>query len=244
VTLYVTDWTGSNGAAWPSPWVKLSGAESTVDIQSNRGRLLKTPDVWAAAITERSSPELRDFEVTGEFAYEQLTIADHWWALTVRRSSDGSTRYAFEVGIAADGTGIVYVKEWVNNVDNGIVTGSDLALSGFTANVFKSFRLRMVDTTYWYRLWNTGSTEPSTWDKTGTVSTITAAGKFGLHFIDPAASATSCLTDNFVIDDLLPDYNLTMRPNAALSGVSGWSGAFTDIDEASGSPDSSYLEPV
>lgn len=57
---------------------------------------------------------------------------------------------------------------------------------------------------------------------------------------DPTGNAIGMAV---VVQPSAVSYNYTMRPNAALT-LSGFSGAYTDIDEASGSPDAAYLEPV
>lgn len=226
------DFTGANGAAWPSPWTKTSAGTTTVDIQSNRGRLLKGTTAWDMA--QATYGAAQHFEIAGE-VYPTSIAAQHWIIMRLRETG-GNTYYSFEMDPSLT-TGNVYLKRWAAGVDQGQIAGSASNVA-FSTSAGRSFRLRVAGPTLKYRTWVTGNTEPTTWDVEVTDSNITASGQLRIEITDGTTVARSVSFDNMTFEEIDP-YDLTMIPTG-VSNLSGFSGAYTAIT----ADDGTYLEPV
>jgi hypothetical protein len=230
------DFTGANGAAWPSPWTKTSAGTTTADIQSNRGRLVKGTTAWDMAQVTYGAAQ--HFELAGE-VYPTNVATQHWIIVRIRETG-GNTYYSFEMDPSLT-TANVYVKRWAAGVDQGVISGSASNVT-FSTSAGRSFRIRVAASLIKYRTWVTGTTEPSTWDVEIEDANITGSGQLRMEITEGTTTARSASFDNFSFESI-DALNLTMRPNAALT-LSGFSGAYTDIDEDAASPDAAYLEPV
>lgn len=88
---------------------------------------------------------------------------------------------------------------------------STIASAAFTWSTGTTYtvRFRVVGTNLQLKAWVQGSSEPANWTVTGTDSSLSSAGNFGLGY-DPAG-ATALKFDTFTVDDTLLPKDITTR---------------------------------
>lgn len=140
--------TGTDGSAWPSPWVTTA---SIADINGNTGRLVTDASSYAQAYARRGGPD------NGE-----LTVKWRWTA-------GDSERCLVLVARGGNNFGDNPKLEYRHNPDSIWLRRSGTLLYEQTGRTFA------VGTWYWSRFqwdgtsirgrtWTDGTTEPSTWD--------------------------------------------------------------------------------
>ena len=127
------------------------------------------------------------------------------------RAADNANGY-FLVPWAGDG-GLLFGK-LVGGSINTIATGAFTLVQ----NTAYSLRVVMAGTHFQARIWQAGTTEPSTWLIDTTDSTYSAAGQFGLiangFGADTVAVATMTVTDNQSLQSLATDARATFLVRA------------------------------
>jgi len=241
MTVITTEtWTGTTGAAWPSQWATgTTGTGSSATIQTNVGRLTNgTAAAYAGAgrISRRlTTGNIADGCVLFRFRWPTSGLNNNYVGFWFRSNGsnanllDGQRGLIFQA--AADFGG------WK-------LTAADAygALSGFTeVSVTKSWA---VNQWYWVRfgvvgsdikarVWNDGTSEPSTWDATSTQGNLlTGTGAWGFSIGQGANPSAVTEFDDFSADTAFPatatNYNVTtsqtVTANSVVTGVVGKSG--------------------
>lgn len=172
------EFTGANGAAWPSSFVNRAG---TTSIQGNMGRQV-TP-----ATTVYSSARAD--------ATAQLTLGDTKLVATFRINSTASHYLHF--GINGDGTGTAarpnngYVMQLdiasgtaaLNIFENVAGAGTYLAWAGqfpISVGTLYTVIFERVGQVLRTKAWPTGTTEPGTWGGTHTIAGTPRTGRVSL----------------------------------------------------------------
>src|SRR6266568_1586524 len=104
-----------------------------------------------------------------------------------------------------------------NNIVIGKVvsgTNTDLFTAAFTVTTgsFYWIRFKVIGTNVMARCWLDGNSEPTTWNVSGTDSSITGAGGFGLT-INSSSTTTTWDFDSFTVTDGNVYYDTTWRSN-------------------------------
>jgi hypothetical protein len=197
--LYAEDFTGTDGAAWPSPWVTGTGNAGT--IQSNRGELTGRSTAWDPSHL-RIPPA-------------DLTIDDCEWTGDWEPGVPGSgTR---EAGIITRGSGSEANNGWQHTAAYGIYLANTpttltlkierntnpgstlLATTTMTSVARYSFRLRTVGSAIKLRVWEYGTSEPGTWTLETTDASYASGGIAVLYALSYTGGVRNVLWDNFEI---------------------------------------------
>lgn len=192
-TLASEVFTGSNGSAWNAQWVTGATASgATVDIQSNRGRILPGSAAYAYTARRLDITAVKDGHFHGSFIPQASDSYAYMW---VRADSTlGVSGYA----IFTTMTGDIYLVKRVASVQTVLATYSK-TLSAATQY---GWRIWIVGSDIYARTWTWGLDEQKTWDLTATDSAITSAGYFGLGARNgAAASAQRVDFDDVELDD-------------------------------------------
>lgn len=173
-TLASETWTGANGAAWPAQWVAgYTGTSSTIDIQSNRGRIVVA---------------------TEDFTSRRLdigTVADIDATVLIRPGTGGEAGVFFR----ADSTGQVSGLQAGLDADTGqmilwSLTGGTYtqvdSAGSVTAGVDYYLRVRAQGAYVSCRFWAAAGSEPGTWGIEHVETTYTSAGYVGLYGFEAA----------------------------------------------------------
>ncbi len=196
-----TDFTGTNGAAWPAPWTTVGGT-----IQTNRGRLLQS-GAWAGASAHTTGISLADVRFEGIIEFV-APLTDDFPAIVARHNGVWSGAVA-NAGIiiypgVSDGTIAIQTFVGGANVEN-VATGSFT----WAAATRYRFTLELIEeaggTRCRAKVWAIDSfaIEPSDWTLEGLAvhASRPASGGVGLSFA--AASGTSAVFyDDLMVQDL------------------------------------------
>ena len=186
------DWTGTTGAAWPSPWVSTA-AGGSITIQSNRGRITTLADDY---VTARAS---RPGVANGELLLDVTlaTTAEHYVDIEVRGSSTTAFGNGYSLSMDPAGGGVA-LTEWAAGADTPLAT----AAFTFAATTYR-VRLRFDGSSLQAKVWAASGTEPSAWTLEATDATVTAAGNVHLAVTSGAATVARSVTfDNYALTDL------------------------------------------
>jgi streptogramin lyase len=164
--------TASDGPTWASD----ANSSSVFSINANTGKLANGSSSYSAVL----GPTAADAEVlfTGSMSSFSNTNMG-----AVLRWTDGNNWYKAYI----DGTNLVLQKK-VNGTTTILATVSFSA----TAGTSYTLRFRVVGTTLYAKVWNTGNTEPGSWMLTQTDSTF-QSGYCGLRIL-VQGSATATIT--------------------------------------------------
>lgn len=198
-TLNSTDFTGSNGAAWPSPWItSFSGGTGIIDIQSGAGRLQTPAAVYSMA---RASLPYTATNVEATCRFRFSSVSEQYFAMGIRGdnawgSNALNTGYSITFS-AADS--LAYFSER----NSGTVTNYSTLSFSISANTWYRAKIQATGTTIRYRAWLDGTTEPSTWTTEVTDSTIATGTHCMLSQLSGNSStARRCDVDDFVLTNL------------------------------------------
>lgn len=166
-------WTGSNGAAWSGTnWTAAVGSGtsgSTIDIQSNRGRMLNGAggNVW-----RRNGVSLADVEITGLIQVQGTAEAQVGW----RTDSSLSNGYLIIFSVS----GGVRIQQVVSGSISTRYNAATVGGPSISASTDYRFRLRHQGAYLSVRVWAASGSEPGTWNLNTTDTLYTAAGYVGL----------------------------------------------------------------
>lgn len=172
-TLASEAWTGANGSAWAGQWSATSGsgaAGATVDVQSNRGRVVSGAggDVW-----KRLTLTATDVDITGLVQVTGTAEAQVLW----RGTNTLGDAYALVLSVA-DGVRVQQI------VGGSISTRYDAAAVGGPSIVAATdyrVRIRHQGTRLSIRAWAASGSEPGAWQLDVVDSLITTAGTVALR---------------------------------------------------------------
>lgn len=133
-----------------------------------------------------------------------------------KTSATTSTRMGVALRFTASNT--FYHARLSANANNLVIgkvvtgTNTDLFTTAFTVSIatFYWIRFRVVGTNLYARVWADGGSEPGTWTLTGTDSSITGAGGFGLT-INASSTAVTWDFDSFTVTDATTTVVFPMR---------------------------------
>ncbi len=178
-TALTDSFTDTNGAAWStSLWTDMStadtGATASTDIQSNAGRLHVA--VGGAATTAKAranSLSITDAESVFKFQVGHGSVIRFWLrtgSTATGRSADAG--YCLNVDEASQAANL--------RRSNGSGSGATTQIGTGTTKTYSTnwwwARLQATGTTIRYRIWQDGTSEPSSWDESVTDSTYASAG--------------------------------------------------------------------
>lgn len=193
VTLATETFTAANGSAWPGQWTTTLGAGyagGTIDIQSNRGRLL--PAAGGGAGRRLGVGTWRDVEITGLLQVQGTAEAQVWW----RQDAGWTTGYALAFSVAGGvrvqqlsggistrytltgptyGTGVYGMDAYG---DPAVVAGTDYR-----------YRIRHMGEYLSIRVWDAAISEPGVWQLNVVDSLFMAAGYVALYQWYPLQTA-------------------------------------------------------
>lgn len=207
MSVFTENFTGTDGAAWPSGWTNdvPNGSGPTTTIQTNRGRIGTTVgarDVYAT----RSAESLTESDVTVLMAATTAGASSINLVGLVSRFSAAATCYRARVR---------YVDASLQLTRNGTSVATASIPGG---SIAAAWRMRMRTTTsganalIQVRYWVDGAAEPSTWNIEYTDTAPLAAGRTGVY-ADMGTTSVTFDLDDYVRDDLVaaPTHSRTIR---------------------------------
>jgi hypothetical protein len=238
MTLVTTDFTGSNGAAWPSPWsTSLFGgsAGGAVDIQSNRGRMRAHDGGYRIARASASGITVTD--ATFEVTFNLVGVTEQYGYIWFRTSGDWASGSEW----VKNGYGL-YVGAYPSG-DLGLVrasSGAETSIAGgsftWTAGVDYKAKINFVGATLRAKVWLASGSEPSGWTLQASDGTYTSGG-VDLSLLSGATANTR----QWTLDDITVT---AANPAAATqSAYTAYITATTDVDPG-GSSGSEYTDWV
>lgn len=210
--IFTSDFTGSNGAGWGSNWESYVAGSGVVDIQSNKGRNY-TPNTANAYAVSFSNYSTHGTQSTSEML------------VTVTKDSE-SRPYTLHVGLQGTGLGAgssgnftLASGAWVEipgNASTGMVlyskksggsqvdrSNSAVSNYSFANNTSHKIRMRIQNSTLYFKIWAAGDNEPSSWTREVALSTDTpGAGQSWLGIHNPASGSGIGAINNVYYDDV------------------------------------------
>lgn len=200
--------TGSNGAAWSSTWTLGRNPNTgavTPSIQSNRGRLT-TGSAGSYNGNDRISRRVNitaPVDAVALFSF-QWTTGDEaypsFWIRSTNTALDTQGGYAIEINKGSNTWKIIKSSSYA---------GTDLSSNQsktWTTNVKYWCRFGVVGDLIRARIWDDGSSEPTTWTVSTTDSTHTTAGSgCGISVGGGAAASRTFDIDDFSLDTTWPE---------------------------------------
>lgn len=191
ITLDADTFTRANSGSWGtasggSTWASTLGSP-TLSISSNEGH--------ATGITAQAAMQLGS-----------ITSVNAEGLVRVRTNNTASSRMGITLRQTATNT--FYHGRLSSNANNLTIgkvvagTNTDLFTTAFTCNIntYYWIRFRAIGTHLAVKAWADGSGEPGTWTLSGTDSSITTAGGFGLT-INTGTSSVTWDFDSFTVTD-------------------------------------------
>lgn len=195
--------TGTDGAAWNSSNWALGANPTTgtgygATISTNRGKLT-TSNSGSYLGTARISRKVNladraDINCVFSFTFDSTECYPTFLA---RSNSTLDTSTGYVLGLDK---GSFYVGK-IASFTTTLLTPTGGVAYGYGDGIKYSCRFRVVGTTIQARVWTATDPEPSTWGYSGTDSTITAAGAFGIALgTGSAATSSSFYFDDFTLE--------------------------------------------
>ncbi|MEX1093324.1 MAG: hypothetical protein WEF28_09220, partial [Acidimicrobiia bacterium] len=225
MTQYFTDFSEYSTGSAPSDWTRrhnTTGVGWTVeaDAGATGGKVLRR---GTASGTDRrslswdaidSDPDRDDVEIL--FRFRSATKLDA--RAFVRGSGGSGNETMYTLGLASpSGNNTLRVGKY----DGGTFTAlNDTAYAGYTTNTWFWCRMQVQGTTLRRRVWEDGTTEPTSWVDPQTDSAVTAAGWVGVFNFQ---------ADAVDIDLFGVGTNGDTAPSEAVGGVSGGSEATVTV---------------
>lgn len=188
-----TGWgTASDGT---DTWSQAAGSY-TNNIVSNQGELTGSTAINFMQLGTQTSA---DMEMLVRLTGSNPTLSQ---AKCILRATGSATYYRMGMGTTA--------TKFVIDINNaGTITNLALAaVTAFVANTEYWIRARVQGTNLYARVWQDGTTEPTSWTATATNSTITAAGNFGVGLVSGSSTGTTYF-DNLTLDNLATASNMS-----------------------------------
>lgn len=185
-------------------WTQVRGVQALA-VTSNEGTMTQQTNTNSGFMA-LSSGTAAQAETLVRFKVDSLTSiagvglrfvdSNNWYAAVI-----GNTSQTIEIRKDVAGT-------------FSTVTGASASFT-YSTNTFYWMRFRAVGTSLRAKIWADGSSEPSSWTISGTDSSISAAGRYGI-VASPAATAKVCTFDHFSVNDATTQSDISSRFNLAL----------------------------
>ena len=208
-TVFATDtFTRSLSNSWGSASTggayTLQGTAADYDVTGSIGTIaLGTAGTNRSAVL--ASVSARDLDLSFRAATDKTAVGTSEWVYGLARRVSSTTEYRAMLRLAPGGGVFVQASAVVNGTETGI--GSEVRVTSLTHTAGSFIRVRaqfsgINPTTIRIRAWADGTTEPTTWNYTGTNSaaTLQVAGGVGLRaYLGGAATNAPVLVS---LDDL------------------------------------------
>jgi hypothetical protein len=186
-----TDFTGTNGAAWPTPWASVVGTNT---IQNNRGRQV-TPAVAFDQAVCRPSPNLALGNGRIDALYNAPVIAN----------SSASSRFRFNYGNGSGYRAQLTIKDSMIHLYRSDPTYAETQIgsAAFTWSAATDYRLAIEfnGSTVRVKTWEASGSEPGSWNVSVTDATYATGGIELTTLSGATASAVTIDWDNVNVDD-------------------------------------------
>lgn len=123
----------------------------------------------------------------------------------VLRATGSTTFYRARLSANSSSVGIALIK-----VISGTSTNLFTASFTQTASTYYWLRFRCVGTSLFAKVWADGNAEPGSWTISGTDSSISSAGNYGIH-TNSNSTSTTWDFDNFTVTDGVAYHDATAR---------------------------------
>lgn len=166
---YIADWTGTNGAEWPSQWTpgKSVNGSGTSTINNNRGRQTSeagNPLVWRGNFLNMEP--MGDQEILAAFELDDPTDEQYpniSWRMNAENGPGVRPAMAYDVEFEITNDQVsFYVNPTAEYADWALLY-THVAPSGINTPGIKWVRIRAVGSRHRVRWWSDGDPEPSTW---------------------------------------------------------------------------------
>jgi hypothetical protein len=186
--------TASGGSVWST-----ASGSAVLSIASNEGH--------AATCTSATFMKLGSGSSVNAEALVRVRASDSNATSSgiVLRATGTTTYYRARLSINNASLGIALIK-----VIAGTSTNLFTASFTQTANTYYWLRFRCVGSSLYAKVWADGSGEPASWTISGTDTSITATGNFGLH-TNSGSSTTTWDFDSFTVTDSVGYHDASSR---------------------------------
>lgn len=193
-----TDFTGTNGSAWPSPWV--TDGTGAADIQSNKGRLQADSGGYDYHWAVYNEPLVADMEVAGSVTIDSADEQYIRIFLGGEAISANSIPDAYALHILPSYGG--WEMQVFSGYSGSTLSGSFVSLTMAASDVVHFKAQRIGGSTIRAKVWLNGDPEPGSWGWSGT-DTTHVGGLYSAVFIQSGAAATgrTALFDDIVFSE-------------------------------------------
>jgi len=188
--------TGTNGAAWDSDWTLVTNG-GTIDIQSNRGRMVTAATAFFETNAELTGHPVANFDMYVDLLIDANTFTFPVIFYRVNSVGAGSDDY-YRVAYAVQ-SDTFYVEKYIGfslSSTPGSVTKT--TVPGDTLRI----RIQANGNNHKGKAWVLPASEPGTWDWEFTDSFNATETRISLGHQTGSALANRCDWDNFTILDL------------------------------------------
>jgi hypothetical protein len=221
-TLLSTVFTGTNGAAWPSPWttsLQSGSVGGAIDIQSNRGRMRANDGGYRRARASATGVAITDgtFEATFNLQGVEEQFNYLWFRTTGDWLSGEEWHklgYALYLGGNPDAvTDLAIIR--LNGVGSSSAI-ADASPFAWQAGVDYKAKISFVGSSLRAKVWLASQSEPAGWTLEGTDATYTSGG-IDISLLSGASGADR----QWIVDDILVTTSASgssLTPNDARHG--------------------------
>lgn len=206
--------TASDGQTWST-----QSGTPTLSIASNEGH---ATSVTALAYVELGSTTTADIEVLVRVKVSDTNVT----AAGVTLRATGTTtfyRFRFNSNSSTQGIGIV---KTISGTTTNLFTTSFTVSTG----TFYWLRARAVGSNLYVKGWQDGTAEPAAWSTSGTDTSITAAGGFGVCVNSSSGTSTFDFDSYYAVDYPLADDPLTLTDVSTVTVVQNESESQTEAE--------------
>ena len=157
--LVSTDFTGTNGAAWPSPWVRGWGRTELCQatIQANRGQMrVAGTGSWSDKLWMRAGGQRANLDITYDVTVDGTSESWHHLMLRVQQAGE-EPRDCYDFLFDRTNVRLARVVNW------SATTIGQYTAAGMALGTAYKVRAQAVDTALRVKMWPAGQAEPSSW---------------------------------------------------------------------------------
>lgn len=199
-------WTGTNGDAWsPGKWSRANknvthNNTGTIDIQSNKGRMLTGVAAASQVVAIANMQAVRDAELYFEATYTSgapeldITLRSDWTFDEAFQAPDNGVQLAL---ILTGGS----ATQSIFRLRSGVATSLTSVAATFTSTHTYGIRFRVVGQAYYAKWWDLTGAEPATWNLT-TTDGISTPGVLTIDCESTTAAAAEIDVDNLQLVNL------------------------------------------
>ncbi|HXB14063.1 MAG TPA: DUF1565 domain-containing protein, partial [Bacteroidia bacterium] len=185
----------------------VDGSEGTMAVQG--AGVASTDEAWLGSVSEQ------DVEIVAKVAINKVPTGDNGFIYLVARHQPSNNEYRARLRVSTGGgifVGAVHVTAITSGSDT-LIGSESASLGTYTANTYYWVDMQVQGTnptTINIRAWKDGTTEPSTWNYTGTDSTaaLQTTGTVGLGARTASSGTTFPWTFSYeslsVTDPIIP----------------------------------------